>query len=77
MTKQSLTRSGKSHARPAENELCQPMSSATAGAVRSNSIQRVVTTLTLAIGALDQSQTTFNSYIDYLETLLPEWPKYE
>ncbi len=76
MTKQFLTRSGKSHARPAGNELCQPMSSAAAGAVRSDSIQGVVTTLTPAVGTLDQSQTAFSSYTDYLETLLPEWPEY-
>ena len=28
------------------------------------------------MGDLDQRQTAFNSYTEYLETLLPEWPEY-
>ena len=53
------------------------MSSAAAGTVRSDSLQGAATASTPAVGTLDQSQTAFNSYTDYLERLLPEWPEYE
>lgn len=56
--------------------LCQPMSSTPDGVVRFNSTQGAANTSTLAGSTLDQSQSAFNSYTDYLEALLPEWPEY-